>query len=311
MTKADLPAPGSGQSRPTDVVPGISVVVVTHNSAHCVEQCLSSIAQQLHPHEVIVIDNASSDGSATTARRALPDALVIESTLNLGFGRACNLGVEHARCDTVMFVNPDVGLSRVNRRDLDRVLSEPSLGLLVPLLSTAPNSPPPALLTSTSTPPSRSAAAATASAHCRASRRSRATAVMFDGHSSTSDRSDGSCRAVATTWSPACAAATASARPSPDEHPVTSQRRATAIPLRLNTAALNTAALNAPPDGAWASRSGCGRRRPAPIPYGPADSGNRTASNSSTNIECEDSPRPVGRRWSGELRLGTLARATD
>ena len=117
---------------------GISVVLVTFNSAHCVEQCLASIAEQLDPNEIIVVDNASEDESVAAVRRAAPDAIVVESDTNLGFGRACNLAVGHARCDTVMFVNPDVAISSANRRDLEAALMQPQLGLLVPLLSSGP-----------------------------------------------------------------------------------------------------------------------------------------------------------------------------
>lgn len=117
---------------------GISVVLATFNSAHCVEQCLASIAEQLAPDEIIVIDNASDDESVAAVRRAAQAAIVIESDTNLGFGRACNLGVAQARCDTVMFVNPDVVLSSANRRSLDAALTQPQLGLLVPLLSSGP-----------------------------------------------------------------------------------------------------------------------------------------------------------------------------
>lgn len=119
---------------------GISVVLVTFNSAHCVEQCLASIAEQLAPDEIIVVDNASDDESVATVRRVAPTAIVIEPEANIGFGRACNLGVARASCDTVMFVNPDVALSSANRRELDAALAQPRLGLLVPLLSSGPES---------------------------------------------------------------------------------------------------------------------------------------------------------------------------
>jgi GT2 family glycosyltransferase len=104
-----------------------------------VEQCLASVTEQLHPAEIIVVDNASDDDSVEIVGRAAPDAVVIESGTNLGFGRACNLGVARARCDAVMFVNPDVVISRANHRDLELALTQPRLGLLVPLLSRLPD----------------------------------------------------------------------------------------------------------------------------------------------------------------------------
>ena len=121
----------------------ITAVVVTYNSAHCVGECLGSIDAQLRPHEIVVVDNASTDGSVAEVRRVSPAALVIEPGENLGFGRACNLGVAHSSGDTVMFVNPDVSISRANLDALGRCLLEPKqLGLLVPLLSEAAGAAP-------------------------------------------------------------------------------------------------------------------------------------------------------------------------
>jgi GT2 family glycosyltransferase len=121
--------------------PGISAVIVTYNSAHCIERCLEGVGQQLRPAEIIVVDNASSDDSVDTARRAAPNAVVIESDANLGFGRACNRGVERARGEIIVFVNPDVVISDVDQGELEAALSQPRLGLLAPLLSELPGGP--------------------------------------------------------------------------------------------------------------------------------------------------------------------------
>ncbi len=137
-TESGLLGEEVGIDRPAGTTLGVSAVIVTYNSSHCVERCLASVAEQLHPAEIIVVDNASGDGTVETLRRAAPDAVVIEAGTNLGFGRACNLGVARAGCDTVMFVNPDVTISRANRRELEEALTQPQLGLLVPLLSRLP-----------------------------------------------------------------------------------------------------------------------------------------------------------------------------
>src|SRR6478736_9708540 len=57
----------------------VSAVIVTYNSAHCVGACLTSIVEQLQPHEIIVVDNASTDDSIEAVRRAAPSSIVIES----------------------------------------------------------------------------------------------------------------------------------------------------------------------------------------------------------------------------------------
>jgi GT2 family glycosyltransferase len=119
----------------------VTAVVVTFNSAHCIGACLRGIADALRPLEVVVVDNASADETIATARAALPDVVVVESEKNLGFGRACNLGVARSRGEFVLFVNPDVELQRVDAEALQADLELEPLGLLVPLLGTPDAAP--------------------------------------------------------------------------------------------------------------------------------------------------------------------------
>ena len=58
-------------------------------------------------YEVIVVDNASIDGSAEMIRTEFPSVKLIESGENLGFGRANNLGLDHASSSLVLFLNSD------------------------------------------------------------------------------------------------------------------------------------------------------------------------------------------------------------
>jgi hypothetical protein len=92
--------------RSAESQPSISAVVVTHNSAACVERCLESITEHLQPSQIIVVDNASTDGTVEAVRRASVLSIVIETGTNLGFGNACNLAVIEASSDVVVFVNP-------------------------------------------------------------------------------------------------------------------------------------------------------------------------------------------------------------
>jgi len=59
------------------------------------------------PVEVVVVDNASTDGSARAVRDRHPEALVIANPDNAGFGRACNQGWRATRAPLVLFLNPD------------------------------------------------------------------------------------------------------------------------------------------------------------------------------------------------------------
>lgn len=97
-----LPAAHSGIS--PDDLHQVSVVIVLFNSADVITECLASIPADV---ETIVVDNASTDDGAEIARRARPDAIVVGTASNLGFGGGCNLGAMAASRSFVLFVNPD------------------------------------------------------------------------------------------------------------------------------------------------------------------------------------------------------------
>ena len=88
----------------------ISVVIVTYNSAGQIENCLASLFLQTGvAFEVIVVDNLSQDDSLARARQ-FPQARVIASPENLGFGRGCNLGFAASTGRYVYLLNPDTRL---------------------------------------------------------------------------------------------------------------------------------------------------------------------------------------------------------
>jgi len=88
----------------------VSVVLVNYKGADDTIACLKAFddvdwpAEQL---ELLVVDNASGDGSAQRIRDAVPNAVVVESPTNTGFAGGCNLGVSRARGGFVAFINND------------------------------------------------------------------------------------------------------------------------------------------------------------------------------------------------------------
>jgi len=93
------------------VVPAVtdlSIIIVSHNARADLERCLASLQ---HPapavsHEIIVVDNASSDGSAGAARRS-PAVRVIESGANRGFAAANNIGIRASGGAHLLLLNSD------------------------------------------------------------------------------------------------------------------------------------------------------------------------------------------------------------
>lgn len=88
--------------------PALAIVVVTYNSRGPLEGCLASLheAPPRASHEIVVVDNASVDGSADAARR-WAGVRVIEAGANLGFAAANNLGIRASRSEYVLLLNND------------------------------------------------------------------------------------------------------------------------------------------------------------------------------------------------------------
>jgi GT2 family glycosyltransferase len=87
----------------------VSVIIVNWNTASITCGCLKSVYEQTLglEFEVIVVDNASHDGSAARIRREFPQAILIENTENRGFAAANNQGIAAARGRYVLLLNPD------------------------------------------------------------------------------------------------------------------------------------------------------------------------------------------------------------
>lgn len=87
---------------------GLSVIIVNWNAGQLLRNCLDSLARTA-ADEIIVVDNASSDGSHIHAVEVSGIKLVRSKT-NLGFGKACNLGALHANGKYLLFLNPDAAV---------------------------------------------------------------------------------------------------------------------------------------------------------------------------------------------------------
>ena len=93
---------------PAGVIPRVSAIVVSYNTRDDLLRTLEALrAHATVPLETIVVDNASTDGTAEAVRARLPDVHLIANTANLGFSRANNLGLRAARGELVLVVNSD------------------------------------------------------------------------------------------------------------------------------------------------------------------------------------------------------------
>lgn len=87
----------------------LSVIIVNYNVKYFLEQCLCSVfkAGRHINIEVIVVDNFSSDGSREYLEPAFPEVTFCWNKENMGFAKACNLGLKHAKGAYILFLNPD------------------------------------------------------------------------------------------------------------------------------------------------------------------------------------------------------------
>ena len=129
------------------ISPAISIVIVSYNSRDHIARCLRSI-QKSHtetgrrssnafglasPYEVIVVDNASQDGTADLVARDFPQVRLLRSPENRGFAAGCNLGLIAAdgSSEFCLLLNPDAVLAPdALRRALRYMRARPQAGIL-------------------------------------------------------------------------------------------------------------------------------------------------------------------------------------
>jgi GT2 family glycosyltransferase len=86
----------------------VSLVIPTYNGAHLMGPCLDAIAGQTRrPDETIVVDDASTDGTADLLRERYPWVRVLRLETNRGFVGAVNHGIEHATGEVIALLNND------------------------------------------------------------------------------------------------------------------------------------------------------------------------------------------------------------
>ena len=88
----------------------LSVIIVSYNTRELLRGCLTSVISALGSrlnHEVLVVDNASADGSAAMVQDAFPQVRLLTNEENLGFAAASNQAIERSRGRHTVLLNPD------------------------------------------------------------------------------------------------------------------------------------------------------------------------------------------------------------
>lgn len=120
-----------------DSFPPVSVIILNYNGKEYLAGCLDSILAQEYPtFEVIVVDNASRDGSVEFLREKYPKVPLIVNEENLGFAQGNNVGVDDARHDLIVLVNNDVVVEAGWLRALVEAVFEPNVAIASSLVRT-------------------------------------------------------------------------------------------------------------------------------------------------------------------------------
>ncbi|HEV7502739.1 MAG TPA: glycosyltransferase family 2 protein [Vicinamibacteria bacterium] len=114
--------------------PRVGAVVVSFNTRDHLLRCLESLyAHAGQPVRAVVVDNASTDGSAEAARARFPDTLVIANETNLGFSRANNIGLRAVGAEYALVLNSDCEIAPGGLAALCAVLeARPDVGIVGP-----------------------------------------------------------------------------------------------------------------------------------------------------------------------------------
>lgn len=94
--------------------PALDTVIVSYNAREDLDRCLASLhdAPPGRSHTIVVVDNASTDGSVALVRAKWPDVRLVENAQNEGFARANNIGIRASSSPLVLLLNGDTVVAR-------------------------------------------------------------------------------------------------------------------------------------------------------------------------------------------------------
>ncbi len=125
----------SDESRTAETAPPVaSVLIVAYNGRKCLDECLASVLDQDFPqeqYEVIVVDNASRDGSAEFVEQHYPKARILRLPKNYGPGEAIHRALAHVRGRYIAYLNQDCVAHRRWLQELVEVITNhPQAGIV-------------------------------------------------------------------------------------------------------------------------------------------------------------------------------------
>jgi len=124
-----------------DAFPSVLIIIVNWNGSNFVFECLDSLIEQNYPKEkfrILVIDNASIDGSQIAIKERYPNVTLAENSTNLGYVKALNQGIEmglKSNADYMWILNNDVVIHKETLSQLVEIgEKEKDSGVLAPII---------------------------------------------------------------------------------------------------------------------------------------------------------------------------------
>ena len=110
-----------------------TIVIVSYNCNQALQTCLLKLLAENETPPIIVVDNASTDGTAEMVARDFSAVQLIKNNKNLGFAAGCNQGIRACTSDFILLLNPDTLLGRAALQKLvDRMRAQPDIGACGP-----------------------------------------------------------------------------------------------------------------------------------------------------------------------------------
>jgi GT2 family glycosyltransferase len=109
----------------------VSIIIVNWNGKHYLDTCLSSILNQtIRDFEIIMVDNASTDGSVDYLKEKYPFIKIIQTNQNLGFAKGCNVGIRESKADYIVALSNDTKVEKNWLEELIKVAdSDKNIGI--------------------------------------------------------------------------------------------------------------------------------------------------------------------------------------
>lgn len=99
-------------SKKSEIFPLVSVVIVNFNGRHFLKRCLNTLMDTIYPeYEIIIVDNASTDGSLEDIELTFgenPRIKIVKNTKNLGHAEGCNIGARMTNSQYIVFLDSDI-----------------------------------------------------------------------------------------------------------------------------------------------------------------------------------------------------------